>query len=58
MGVARKKLIYQSFRIIDLAKKSFQIFGFKGVIRKIFRNEDLEVPGFKVSGFQRVNLAE
>ena len=40
MGVA-KKLICRPFRIIDLAKNSFQIFGFKGAIRKIFRNKDL-----------------
>ena len=40
MGVA-KKLIFLSFRTIGLAKNSFQIFGFKGVIRKIFRNKEL-----------------
>jgi|CZKY01.1.fsa_nt_gi hypothetical protein len=27
--------------IIELGGKAFQIFGFKGVIRKIFRNKDL-----------------
>src|SRR5208282_4688398 len=31
------------FRIIDLAGNSFQIFEFKGVIRKIFRNKELLV---------------
>src|SRR5450755_3751937 len=40
MGVV-KKSIYRSFRIIDLAKSSFQIFGFKGVTRKILRNKEL-----------------
>jgi hypothetical protein len=33
--------ISRPFRIIDLWRNSFQIFGFKGVIRKIFRNKDL-----------------
>src|ERR1017187_9099981 len=36
-----KKLICRSFRIIDLSNNSFQIFGFKGVISKIFINKDL-----------------
>ena len=42
--VSQEKINNQSFRIIDLAKKTFQIFGFKGVIRKIFRNKDLQDP--------------
>jgi hypothetical protein len=33
--------ISRSFRIIYLAGNSFQIFEFKGVIRKIFRNKEL-----------------
>jgi len=40
MDVAKKSK-YRSFRIIYLAKKSFQIFGSKGLIRKIFRNKEL-----------------
>jgi len=33
--------ISRPFRIIDLAGNSFQIFEFKGFIRKIFRNKEL-----------------
>jgi len=36
-----KKFNIPSFRIIVLAGDSFQIFEFKGVIRKIFRNKEL-----------------
>ena len=36
-----EKNIFRSFRIIGLAKNSRQIFEFKGLIRKIFRNKDL-----------------
>jgi hypothetical protein len=36
-----KKLSYRSFRIIDLGEKLRQIFEFKGLICKIFRNKDL-----------------
>ena len=36
-----KRNNFRSFRIIDLAKNSRQIFEFKGLIRKIFRNKDL-----------------
>ena len=45
-------LFFRFFRIIDLRKNSRQILALKGLICKIFRNKDLEVPGFKVSGFQ------
>lgn len=40
-GISQKKILPRSIRIIGLAKKSLQIFGFKGVIGKIFRNKDL-----------------
>jgi hypothetical protein len=36
-----KKFSIPPFRITDLAGNSFQIFEFKGVIRKIFRNKEL-----------------
>src|SRR5208283_438278 len=36
-----EKKYLRSFRIIGLAKNSRQIFEFKGLIRKIFRNKDL-----------------
>jgi hypothetical protein len=38
----RKKLYTMSFIIIDLGENSRKIFEFKGLIRKIFRNKDLE----------------
>ena len=37
-----KKRVARSFRIIELGKNSRKIFEFKGLIRKIFRNKDLE----------------
>jgi len=45
-------LFFLSIKIIDLGKNSRQIFGFKGLICIILRNNDLEVPGFRVSEFQ------
>jgi hypothetical protein len=35
-------LYTRSFRIIGLGENSRKIFEFKGLIRKIFRNKDLE----------------
>jgi hypothetical protein len=41
VGKATKKLHSPIFRIIELGEKSPQIFEFKGLICKIFRNKDL-----------------
>jgi hypothetical protein len=41
IGTERKNLLLRSFGIIELGGNSRQIFAFKGLIRKIFRNKDL-----------------
>lgn len=50
MGV-EKKSICGSFRIIDLAKNCFQIFGFKGLAGKIFQNQRLRLSKSTENGF-------
>jgi len=42
---------------MTLGENSRKIFEFKGLICKIFRNKELEVPGFRISRFQGHNLA-
>jgi hypothetical protein len=50
-----KKLIVRPFGIMGLGENSCQIFEFKGLIGKIFRNKDLEAS---FSRFQSPNLAQ
>jgi hypothetical protein len=51
IGTERKNLLLRSFGIIELGGKSRQIFGYKGLICKIFRNKDLRLSKSAENGF-------